>query len=96
MAKEDLIPVYYEGQNRKSKPSFMETRERIKARRKSGELEGGYQENGAVFILYKLNPLDLDTMDFPAGSGFAESWSIRQSGYGGPLTWQLKTSSLGE
>jgi len=29
----------------------------------------------------------------PAGSGFDTSWAIRQSGYAGPLTWQLKSSS---
>lgn len=29
-----------------------------------------------------------------AGSGFDTAWSIRQSGYAGPLCWQLKSASL--
>ena len=27
-------------------------------------------------------------------SGFDTAWSIRQSGYAGPLCWQLKTSAI--
>ena len=29
-----------------------------------------------------------------AGSGFDTAWSIRQSGYAGPLVWQLKSATV--
>src|SRR5690348_4359903 len=34
------------------------------------------------------------TLERAAGSGFDTAWSIRQSGYAGPLCWQLKTSAV--
>lgn len=95
MAKNDIVPVYYVGQNRKSKPAFSDTRENIKLRRKAGEFDGWYQENGKVFMLRKLAFRDVnitDLLSLSAGASFSDSWSIRQSGYGGPLIWQLRTS----
>jgi len=32
-----------------------------------------------------------ESLSKAAGSGFDTAWSIRMSGYAGPLVWQLKT-----
>jgi len=66
-------------------------------------------DNYHVTISFRLNDTALGVMlrakllltrdgyeraiNTPAGSGFDTSWAIRQSGYAGPLTWQLKSSS---
>lgn len=34
-----------------------------------------------------------DSLQKAAGSGFDTAWSIRQSGYAGPLVWQLKATT---
>jgi hypothetical protein len=92
VSKQDLVPVYYSNQNRNSAPAFVETRANLKLRRKSGNLNGGYQQNGTVFILYSMKTVEVDTLGLPAGSGFETAWGIKQSGYGGPLVWQMKTN----
>lgn len=33
-------------------------------------------------------------VETPAGSGFDSAWSLRISGYAGPLVWQLKSSAV--
>lgn len=82
VSKNDLIPGYYDGDCRAAKPEFLKSREDIKAQRKSGSLQGSYQENGAVFIMYRaVRPVD--------PSSDVEMWVPRQSGYAGPLVLQM-------
>ncbi len=81
MPKLDLIPLYYEGQNRATKPKFLKTRIEIKLERKAGLLNGSYQENGAIFIVYQAREAD------PTSAH--DHWIPLQSGYAGPLVLQL-------
>lgn len=93
MSKTDLVPIYYDGQDRRTEPVFRKTHLQIKADRKAGLLDGWYQENGRIFVQYRPAGLridDLDTLSLASGSGFDTAWSIKQSGYAGPLTWQLR------
>jgi hypothetical protein len=81
VAKTDLVPAYYDGADRSKSPIFLRSRDDIKAQRKAGLLEGSYQENGSVFILYRASrPVKLSEV---------EVWIPRQSGYAGPLVLQM-------
>lgn len=42
-----------------------------------------------VTTFLRMNPED--SLKKAAGSGFDTAWSQRQSGFAGPLVWQLKT-----
>ena len=94
MSKHDLVPVFYDGQNRNGKPAYHETRENIKKQRKSGNLHGSYQQNGAIFILYQRIAKEFNHLEFAAGHSFSSAWNIRQSGYAGPLVWQMKSTRI--
>ncbi len=82
MAKTDLVPAYYDGSDRSKPPVFVKSREEIKSQRRAGLLNGGYQENGDVFILYRAQKPEKVLADI-------ERWITRQSGYAGPLVLQM-------
>jgi hypothetical protein len=80
VSKIDLIPGYYDGHSRTGQPIFLKSREDIKAERKAGLLHGSYQENGSVFIMYRVAHVSKSDV---------EMWIPRQSGYAGPLVLQM-------
>lgn len=49
-------------------------------------------------LVLRKKYLDLreDTIAMIAGSGFDSAWAKLQSGYAGPLVWQLKTTKSSE
>lgn len=96
MADSPLVPLYYDGQDRRTEPVALKTHADIRAERKQGLLNGWYQENGRLFVLYRPEPVDMDHLEMVAGSGFDTAWGIKQSGWAGPLVWQLKTQKLAE
>lgn len=52
-------------------------------------------ENQALGILLRGRFLpEPDTLQMVAGSGFDSAWAKLQSGYAGPLVWQLKTDGI--
>ena len=81
MSKSDLIPIYYDGDDRSRPPLRCVSRDDIKTQRRAGLLVGSYQENGTVFILYRAPR--------PEKKFEVELWAPRQSGYAGPLVLQM-------
>ena len=92
MSTNPLVPLFYDGQDRQTEPVALKSHQDIKAERKQGLLNGWYQENGRIFVLYRPKHIDINSLEMVAGSGFDSAWGIMQSGYAGPNTWQLKTS----
>jgi len=97
VSKTELVPIYYDGQDRSQPPAQALSREEIKRRRKAGELDGWYQCNGRLFVIYvpkvKLEDLEREI----ARGGFDSAWAIRASGETGMLgefgmlVWQMNT-----
>ena len=81
MSKTDLVPIYYDGDNRSRPPVYLKSRDDIKTQRRMGLLVGNYQDNGAVFVLYRATK--------PEKLSEVEVWAPRQSGYAGPLVLQM-------
>jgi len=88
-----LVPLFYDGQDRQTEPVALKSHQDIKAERKQGLLNGWYQENGRIFVLYRPKHIDINSLEMVAGSGFSESWNIKQSGPAGPLVWQLRSQA---
>lgn len=91
MSKHDLIPAFYDGQDRSKAPLFLKSRVEIKQQRKLGALNGSFQENGSVFIVYRAfsQMEDRDCERLIAAGCMADAWSQVQSGYGGPMVLQM-------
>jgi hypothetical protein len=85
----ELVPAYYDGQDRSTAPVFLKTHREIKSLRKSGELDGWYQQNGAVFVIYRRAP-ELDVEKLIAAGSMRSAWGVFKSGYAGPNVWQMR------
>ena len=50
-------------------------------------------DNKFLGVVLRARVLDSakDSIERPAGSGFDSAWHIMQSGWAGPLVWQLRT-----
>lgn len=91
MSKNVLVPGYYDGQDRSTDPVFFKSHQEIKALRKAGELDGWYQQNGGVFVIYRrVHEVDERTL---AASSMRSAWGVFKSGYAGPLVFQMRGSS---
>jgi hypothetical protein len=94
VSKLDIIPAYFDGQDRSKPAVFLKTRDEIKAARKAGTLHGSYQDNGKVFILYRAwsaTP-EPDQERLIAAGCMADAWKQIQSGYGGPMVLQMPST----
>jgi hypothetical protein len=89
VSKNDLVPGYYDGQDRSTSPVFLKTHAEIKLLRKSGRLDGWYQQNGTVFVIYRAH-IEIDPERLAAAGTMRDAWMTAQSGYAGPLVWQLR------
>jgi hypothetical protein len=92
VSQSTLVPIYHDGQDRRTAPVEIKTHREIKEQRKAGLLHGWYVDNGNTFVLYRPKPIEKHYEDIAHGSGFDSAWHILQSGYAGPNTWQLKTA----
>lgn len=70
---------------RKSLSYVEDLLERGHARQLADDLRFGVQ------LLTKAITQEHDSLAMAAGSGFDTAWHTIQSGYAGPLTWQLKS-----
>jgi hypothetical protein len=93
MAQDYFVPCFYDGQDRRTTPVCLLERRDLKERRKSGTLDGWYQENGKVFVIYRPPKIAKSPEELSAGGGFSQAWQQKQSGYAGPLVWQLRQAS---
>jgi hypothetical protein len=98
MSTDRLIPAYFDGEARKGEPVFLKTSAEIKALRKSGTVEGWYQENGTVFVIYRgRKERSLAQIERAiAASTMQTAWVTKQSGYAGPLVMQMRTERIRE
>ena len=93
VSKNDLVPTYYDGQDRTGPPSSLKLRSDIKEQRKSGSLHGWYASNGAIFVIYRpfsAKP-EADREKLIASGNMSDAWVLMQSGYAGPLVLQMPT-----
>lgn len=98
MSKLDLVPAYFDGEPREGTPVFLKTRDEIKRLRRTGALHGGYQQNGAIFVIYRPHhERSLDEIERAViASTMRTAWVTKQSGYAGPLVMQMRTSMKAE
>lgn len=89
---EKLIPAFFDGDDRCGTPVFIKTTAEIKALRKAKALEGWYQENGNVFIVYRRRTEQRDIERAIAASSMRTAWTTKQSGYAGPLVLQMRSA----
>jgi hypothetical protein len=87
-----LVPAFFDGDDRTGAPVFLKSPAEIKALRKSKALEGWYQENGNVFILYRRRTEQRDIERAIAASTMRTAWATKQSGYAGPLVLQMRSA----
>lgn len=91
MSKDELVPAYYDGQDRSGPPACLKSRSEIKLQRKSGLLDGWYVSNGAAFIIFKSFAVQAarDYREIVAAGNMTDAWKQIQSGYAGPLVLQM-------
>ena len=92
MSTQRLVPAYYDGDDRTGTPVFLKSPQEIKSLRKSGNLEGWYQENGNVFVIYRRR-VERSLQEIERAiiaSTMRAAWVTKQSGYAGPLVLQMR------
>jgi hypothetical protein len=91
VSKNDLVPTYFDGEDRSRPSSELKSRSEIKERRKAGLLHGGYVSNGAIFIIFRpfsAKP-EADRERLIASGNMSDAWIQMQSGYAGPMVLQM-------
>ena len=81
VSKDELVPIFNDGDDRSRAPLRLMSRDDIKHQRAMGDLNGQYQQNGSIFVLYRKVKVEK--------LSDVERWATRQSGYAGPLVLQM-------